>query len=153
MTLVPTCASVVNRLFYMFLSRQKAQTSHFVCRTPIERRERMKAALKSLSEFVEDPAIATRDPDSALSFSCVTPEVFDSQSAQIEKQRLKENEALSPLGLDGRPLRRYRAILVKIALQSYEWFHRYSERVTDHWFQGEPVEVTTKNRKYKIPRP
>jgi len=95
-------------------------------KSPSERRERSRAALKTLSELTEDPSIALRDPDSAVSYSCVTTEVRDSQLAQHKREQEKEHEALSPLGLDGRPLR------------------RYSERLDDHWFQGEAVQLSPK---------
>ncbi|THH06798.1 hypothetical protein EW145_g3837 [Phellinidium pouzarii] len=120
-TLVPTCASIVNRVFAEFLSRQ---TNLYIPVTlqmisPTERRERAQEALEKLADLMEDPSIAERDPASALSFSCVTPEVLQSQSDVLSRQALNEREAFSPLGMDGRPCR------------------RFSERYNDHWFQAE----------------
>lgn len=108
-TLIPTCASVVNRVFAEFLSRQpKGETpSQLQCIHPSSRRERILSALEKLADLIEDPNIASRDPSSSLSFSCVTPEVYQSQKDILDKEVLEERTAFSPLGLDGRPLRRF----------------------------------------------
>ncbi|KAI5124806.1 hypothetical protein M0805_005438 [Coniferiporia weirii] len=121
-TLVPTCASIVNRVFAEFLSRQPHVPTTLRMVTPAERQERMQEALYRLAELMEDASIAERDPSSPLSFSCVTPEVLQSQSDVLSHQMLKEREAFSPLGMDGRPCR------------------RFSERYNDHWFQAEKEE-------------
>ena len=65
----------------------------------------MREALARLSEFVGDASIADRDPGSPLSFSCVIPEVLQSQTEAIQRHQEKEEQALSPMGYDGRPLR------------------------------------------------
>lgn len=108
-TLIPTCASVVNRVFAEFLSRQpKGETpSPLECIHPSSRRERIQSALQKLADLIEDPDIASRDPNSSLSFSCVSPEVYQSQKDILDKEVLDERNAFSPLGLDGRPLRRF----------------------------------------------
>ena len=64
-------------------------------------------ALHRLAEFVEDPSIASRQPNCCLSFSCVTPEVYQSQMDILDKEQSSELTAISPLGLDGRTLRKY----------------------------------------------
>ncbi|OCB85396.1 alpha/beta-hydrolase [Sanghuangporus baumii] len=70
-TVVPTCATIVNRVVAEFLSRQ---TRPHVSSRPqsipaAKRRERLQEALMRLSELMDDASIATRDPSSPLSFS------------------------------------------------------------------------------------
>ncbi|KAL5527782.1 hypothetical protein ACEPAG_6583 [Sanghuangporus baumii] len=127
-TVVPTCATIVNRVVAEFLSRQ---TRPHVSSRPqsipaAKRRERLQEALMRLSELMDDASIATRDPSSPLSFSCVTPEVLQSQNDVLRRQMLDEHLAFSPLGMDGRPRR------------------RFSERYNDHWFQAEKDEDTAR---------
>lgn len=71
-----------------------------------ERRARLGEALQKLADLVDDATIAVREPASALSFSCVNPEVLQSQSDVLRRQMLDEHLAFSPLGMDGRPRRR-----------------------------------------------
>lgn len=106
---MPSCASIINRVFAEFLSRLKPHArspSVLDPKTPDYRRERMEDALEQLAEFVGDASIADRDPCSPLSFSCVSPEVLQSQEDAIRRQQQDEHLAFSPLGMDGRPLRR-----------------------------------------------
>lgn len=111
LTIVPSHASVVNRLFAQHLGKQP-QTRvaipdpYIKTISPAVRRQRMQDALKKLSELMEDASICERDPSSALSFSCVTAEVLQNQGELLERHMLGEHEAFSPLGMDGRPCRR-----------------------------------------------
>lgn len=72
-----------------------------------ERAERIHQALQTLASLLGDETIATRDPTSALSFSCVSKEVLQSETELLNLQMKDELTAFSPLGLDGRLLRRF----------------------------------------------
>lgn len=67
----------------------------------------MKIALEQLAEFRDDPSISERDPNSPLSFCCVTEEVRKSQEELYQIYSEGIQSALSPLAPDGRPLRKY----------------------------------------------
>jgi hypothetical protein len=67
----------------------------------------MQAALNRLAEFIGDPSIATRDPNSPLSFSSLKYEVSKSQSDTLLLYQKDQAKAFSPLRPDGRPIRRY----------------------------------------------
>ncbi|PCH41599.1 alpha/beta-hydrolase, partial [Wolfiporia cocos MD-104 SS10] len=109
-------ASIVNQVFFKFLSRQPPARSD--CTQPeMSLEERMRVALAQLGNFRGDQSFAERDPLSPLSFSCVTPEVQRSQDETYATYQKGERTAFSPLGLDGRPLR------------------KFSER-KDHWLDG-----------------
>lgn len=67
---------------------------------------RMQEALDMLAEIKEDPSIANRSPASPMSFSCC-----DDETAQIHVDMVKayakgQATAYSPLGSDGRPIRK-----------------------------------------------
>ncbi|KAL1721334.1 hypothetical protein EV715DRAFT_271286 [Schizophyllum commune] len=79
----------------------------------------MRAGLERLAAFVGDRSIADRDPRSAMSFSTVGPEVLKSQTEMLAHYSQGEDGVFSPLGPDGRPLR------------------RVSERKREHWFHSE----------------
>lgn len=157
-TVVSTCATIVNRVVAEFLSRQARP--HMLLRPQSmpasQRRERLQEALTKLSELVDDASIATRDPTSPLSFSCVSPEVLQSQNDVLRRQMLDEHLAFSPLGMDGRPRRRRVFFLVFLLSCLTGMFEtdtvndrmryfgflnfRFSERYNDHWFQAEKDE-------------
>lgn len=102
------------------------------------RRQRIAEALLKLSDLMDDTSIAGRDPASPLSFSCVTPEVLQSQNDVLHKQMLDEHLSFSPLGMDGRPCRRYPILLPYICLdKGTNSSYRSSEKQSDHWFEAE----------------
>ena len=103
---IPSCASIVNRIYAEFLSRQPHAPSRIEVQHPFARRDRMSEALTRLSEFMSDSSITERNPCSPLSFSCVSPEVLQSQTEAMQRHQQKQEHALSPLGYDGRPLRK-----------------------------------------------
>lgn len=74
-------------------------------RIPIE--TRMAAALDTLADLGTNPAIAERNPMSSLSFSLVSSETEASQNNKLKAFHRGQNTAFSPLGPDGRPVRRY----------------------------------------------
>lgn len=108
LTLIPTCASVVNRVFAEFLSRQPKIKipSTPICVTVAERSARMSRALAKLGSLMNDSSFSSRDLGSSMSFSCVSPEILQNQTDVLRRQMLDERNAFSPLGLDGRPCRR-----------------------------------------------
>jgi len=117
-SVVPTTASVCNRVFLQFLSRLPEARSEL--RPPRDTLEEyISHGLENLAELAGDPSIAERDPLSPMSFSRISVAV---QLLQVENYMAAAKEArkaFSPLGSDGRPMR------------------KYSERKHDHWFQGD----------------
>jgi len=118
LSIVPGHASIATQVFRKFLSRLPHIRSDIVPpRLPTS--ERMAIALEKLAEFTGDPTIATRDPMSSLSFSCLDPVAIKNQTESLKLYRQGELEAFSPLGPDGRPIR------------------KFSDRKQEHWFQSE----------------
>ncbi|KZT13104.1 alpha/beta-hydrolase [Laetiporus sulphureus 93-53] len=99
-------ASIVNQVFNKFLARQPPARSDSK-RPSIPLAERMKAGLAKLAQLRNEPTFVDRDPLSPLSFSCVSPEVCKSQEETRATYQKEERTAFSPLGLDGRPLRKF----------------------------------------------
>ena len=101
----------------------------------------MRRALAKLAEFAGDDTIAARSPFSSMSFSRVSPQVERQQDKFNRSFAKDQHRAYSPLGPNGRPIRRYamrvgaggvgdvRCTNVRCA--------RYSERTREHWFYGE----------------
>jgi hypothetical protein len=103
--IVPSTASIVNQVLTKFLSRLPRTCSEI--RPPeTSTKDNMTAALNRLSELMGDPTIATRDPTSSLSFSCLSSEVIQSQKDAVDFYGKDEWKAFSPLGPDGRPIRK-----------------------------------------------
>ncbi|KAH9965771.1 alpha/beta-hydrolase [Russula dissimulans] len=119
-SVVPTTASVCNRVFLQFLSRLRLPEARSELRPPKDTLEEyISHGLEILAELAGDPSIAERDPLSPMSFSRISVAV---QRLQVENYMAAAKEArkaFSPLGSDGRPMR------------------KYSERKHDHWFQGD----------------
>ncbi|KLO05011.1 alpha/beta-hydrolase [Schizopora paradoxa] len=124
-SLIPACASIVNRVLAEFISRQPMMPTKLTSFTTRERRERMERALQQLASLTGNSAIKDRDASSPLSFSCVAPDMLKSNTLRLREEQAEEHLAFSPLGVDGRPLR------------------RYSERQTDHWFAADREENST----------
>lgn len=102
---MPGTASIVNQVFVKFISRLPHARSD-IRRPEIPTKERMRSALLKLSDLVEDPAIAERDPLSSMSFSCLANDVAKSQLETVNFFGKDQWKAFSPLGPDGRPLRK-----------------------------------------------
>lgn len=118
LSIVPGHASIANQVLSKFLSRLPRLRSDLEPpKTPIA--ERMAVALAQLAELMDDPSIAGRDPMSSLSFCCLDPDVIKSQTEAIMAFRIGEEEAFSPLGPNGRPIR------------------KYSDKKQEHWFSSE----------------
>ncbi|KAH9977632.1 alpha/beta-hydrolase [Lactifluus volemus] len=117
-TVVPTTASVCNRVFLQFLSRLPSTRSKLrPPRDPLE--VYISKALAILAEISGDSTIAGRDPLSPMSFSRIATHVQQLQVENYMAAARGARKAFSPLGSDGRPMR------------------KYSERKHDHWFQGD----------------
>ncbi|EKM59592.1 uncharacterized protein PHACADRAFT_250189 [Phanerochaete carnosa HHB-10118-sp] len=101
-------ASVVNKSLANFLAIQPRPD-------PVQNAETynrplwefMLAGLQRLADMKGDPTIANRDPLSPLSFSCVSPDTQKSQEEMVAKYISGQQAAFSPLGPDGRPMRRF----------------------------------------------
>ena len=100
------CASIINQVFAKFLSRQpKARSDLIPQDKPLA--EFMRDGLARLAEFRSDKSILDRDPCSPLSFSCAPPDVVKRQDECIVTYSKGMRHAFSPLGPDGRPIRKY----------------------------------------------
>ncbi|KIY45992.1 alpha/beta-hydrolase [Fistulina hepatica ATCC 64428] len=111
-------ASIVNQTFCKFLSRLPPARSDLL---PLDMsiEKRMQAALKRLSEWMDDPSIARRNPVSPLSFCQLPPDVIKSQTDLLLHYGKNQALAFSPVNSYGAPLR------------------KFSERKQDHWFHGD----------------
>jgi hypothetical protein len=78
----------------------------------------MRDALNTLESIIGDGSIHMRDPQSSLSFSCLTDDIIKQQTDGLAAYRKGQSLAYMPLGPTGRPIR------------------RYSERPRDDWFEA-----------------
>ncbi|KAG5645743.1 hypothetical protein DXG03_005280 [Asterophora parasitica] len=117
LSIVPWYASIANKVFTNFLARLPPATSELLP-PGTNVTERMKTALAYLAELMGDASIASRNPASSLSFSCLSQDVVKRQTDALREYRKGVHKAFSPLGPDGRPIR------------------KYSERINEHWFYG-----------------
>jgi len=99
-------ASITNQVFVKFISRVTNRPLSEIVPPERSRADRMADALALLSEILGDPNIASRDPDSPLSFSGLSPELSQSQSDVLTLYGKDQAKAFSPLRPDGRPIRR-----------------------------------------------
>ncbi|RDB20549.1 hypothetical protein Hypma_012458 [Hypsizygus marmoreus] len=118
LSIVAGHASIANQVFTKFLSRLPHQRSDLIP-PRMQRADRMKIALSNLADITGDSSIASRDPLSSLSFCCLPPEVIQSQTDSLEQYRIGIREAFSPVGHDGKPVR------------------KFSDKRAEHWFHGE----------------
>src|ERR1700733_12329496 len=106
LSIIPGHASIANQVFAKFISRiphTRSESPH--PQTP--KLGRMKAALSTLAKIMGDESIANRDPMSSLSFCCLPADVVNNQMDALAQFRKRLKNVFSPLGPDGRPLRRY----------------------------------------------
>jgi len=75
-------------------------------------------ALLRLADIMGNATISRRSPTSPISFSCLPQETVQAQTDLLSQYRKGERQAFSPLGPDGKPIR------------------RYSTKHRDHWFHG-----------------
>lgn len=66
----------------------------------------MRKALVKLAEIMGRPEMAANDPLSSLSFSCLSEEGVKRQAELLRVYSTRKSD-FSPLGPDGRPLRKY----------------------------------------------
>ncbi|KAH9045258.1 alpha/beta-hydrolase [Lactarius pseudohatsudake] len=117
-SVLPTTASVCNRVFLQFVSRLPHARSEL--RAPDDSlKVFISHGLETMAEIMDDPSIAQRDPLSPMSFSRISVAVQKLQVENYMAAAKDARKAFSPLGSDGRPMR------------------KYSERKHDHWFQGD----------------
>ncbi|KAI0079731.1 alpha/beta-hydrolase, partial [Panus rudis PR-1116 ss-1] len=98
-------ASIVNKFFRKFLDLQTMKPSKLTKPTQ-HLKETMSAALKVLAELRQDPSIRERDKESPISFSCISDETAQRRRERILEYARDQRKAFSPLGMDGRPLRK-----------------------------------------------
>lgn len=98
-------SSIVNQVFSKFLLTQPHARSDLNT-TKQSLRDAMEPALSRLASFKVDSSILTRDPHSPLSFSCTPLEQAQAQEAKTAAYAKGQRKAFSPLGADGRPLRK-----------------------------------------------
>lgn len=134
MSIIPGSASLVNQVFSKFLATlPKARSDLVPPKTPVL--DRTKMALRTLADLVGEPSYALRDPRSCLSFSCVSPEVVQSQLDNLKFYARDIDKAFCPLGRDGRPMRK--SVHFLFTLSTLHRHIRFSERTQSHWFHGD----------------
>ncbi|KIP09848.1 hypothetical protein PHLGIDRAFT_34214 [Phlebiopsis gigantea 11061_1 CR5-6] len=105
-------ASVVNKSLFSFLSAQprpgssedRAANQRIYA---IPHREFMAAGLRRLAHLKGDAEIKDRNPCSSLSFSCATDDIVRNQEEMMAKYVEGQQQSFSPLGPDGRPIRKF----------------------------------------------
>ena len=106
LSLAQGSVSIANQVFSKFLGRQPHVRSDLgVPETSKE--DRMKLALSKLADIMKDSSIANRNPHSPISFSCLPQGVIQAQTDLLVQSRKGRQDAFSPVGSDGKPLRRY----------------------------------------------
>lgn len=79
----------------------------------------MSAALDTLAALAGNPEISERNSMSPLSFSMVSSDVETSQSNTLKTFYRGQNTAFSPLGPDGRPVRKYVTLVLHGDMSRY----------------------------------
>jgi hypothetical protein len=67
----------------------------------------MQKALFKLADIMDQPDISTRNPLSSISFSCLNEPAIQRQAEMLREYTEDSENNFSPLGPDGRPLRKY----------------------------------------------
>jgi hypothetical protein len=70
----------------------------------------MQKALEKLASLMGRPEIAENDPMSPISFSCLSEEGVQRQTELMLRYAVERRTSFSPLGPDGRPLRKYGSV-------------------------------------------
>ncbi|KZP13057.1 alpha/beta-hydrolase [Athelia psychrophila] len=115
-TVLPSSASIVNRVFSQFLAHMPPSNSTITAPT-IPVALRMKSALTKLGSLAGNTAIAARDPRLSSSFSRISEEVRENQAECLTVYEQDLDKAFSPLNYNGKPYRRY------IDRHKDHWFH------------------------------
>ncbi|KAJ7283373.1 Alpha/Beta hydrolase protein [Mycena rebaudengoi] len=124
LSLFPGTASIVNQVFVKFISRLPRSDSTRPTST-LTTEERMREALATLSALTGDGSIQSRDPNSSLSFCCLPDDIIQQQAEALAAYRKGSSLAYSPLGPNGRPIR------------------KYSERPQDDWFESKTEGISS----------
>ncbi|KAI0052586.1 alpha/beta-hydrolase [Auriscalpium vulgare] len=113
--LIPSTATIANRVFARFLSNlPHARSDPSTPTDPLELQ--MSQPLLILSKITDDKSVLGKNPLHAMSFSRIRPEEASRRARKVKEAAVGQSEAFSPLASNGRPVR------------------RYSERMHDHWF-------------------
>lgn len=103
----PSAASIANQTVYKWITRFRHEPWDSSYRPAEPTEERMKRALRKLGEFAKDvDGYKDRNPWSSMSFSRVTKEVEKAQMQMVRRVAVGASQAFSPLGSDGRPIRK-----------------------------------------------
>lgn len=137
LSLNPGSASILNRVYSRFLLERVARTRPEVQSLKISTEQRMQDALANLADIVGRPGMVDNDPLSSMSFSCLSEEEIQRQTNILRKYVLEKEPVFSPLGPDGRPLRKYDcpARMHMISLTLSFVCVRYSGHRSQHWFE------------------
>lgn len=102
-SIISGCASIVNNVFFKFLSRLPRHRSDLD--PPVMSiQDRMKAALNTLAD-VTGRDITNLDPLSSISFSCLTPEAIKIQSLTLMQYQANLSDAFTPDPTKSRAIR------------------------------------------------
>jgi len=129
-TMVPSFATIVNRVYSTFLSRHpQPSTLAFHRKRKFRRTEAevLTVALQQLADIFEDPTIARRSP-TPLSFCMKSQEQIAESAALMKQFEHDEVNAVTALGRDGKPRR------------------RLSTRHEDQWTQEAFEEIAQRSR-------
>ncbi|KAG2013394.1 hypothetical protein CC2G_010312 [Coprinopsis cinerea AmutBmut pab1-1] len=106
LSIIPGSASIANQALVKFLSRLPPSRSDILpLQQPIW--QRMQLALQLQAELVQTKKLSSSmDPVSSLSFSCLSEDVVEKQTAIIEEFRRGRFLALNPMAPHGKPYRK-----------------------------------------------
>ena len=104
-SVVPGHASILNNVFYRFLTRLPHSRSDLVPPN-MSIRDRMRVALEKLSQITGNPEVASSDPLCSLSFCSLAPEVIKGQSELLGHYLKDINLAFTPIPPEGWSLRK-----------------------------------------------
>ncbi|KAF5363858.1 hypothetical protein D9756_000594 [Leucocoprinus leucothites] len=126
-------AAMLNSIYSRFLLQRIDRARSELRMTDISIRERMRTALFKLADIMDWPDMGANDPLSSMSFSCLS-EAGVQRQAELLKEYAESENTFSPLGPDGKPLR------------------KYSDREGRHWFVGGPGGLSIVDVSFLPPR-
>ncbi|KAJ3566960.1 hypothetical protein NP233_g6666 [Leucocoprinus birnbaumii] len=112
-------AAMLNSIYSRFILQRVDRARSDLRTADISIKERMQMALFKLADIMERTDMGSKDPLSPMSFSCLS-EVSIQKQTELLAEYTEAETPFSPLGPDGRPLR------------------KYSDREGRHWFEGGP---------------
>jgi hypothetical protein len=98
-------ASMLNRIYSRFLLERVEKARSDLHTPELSIKERMRNALFKLAGIVDRQDRTSKDPLSPMSFSCLS-EADVTRQAELLREYENSDDSFSPLGPDGRPLRK-----------------------------------------------